>query len=84
MSLINLLISEPSEIDMRVTTRTEFQLLGIDAIIAYLKKIDNQDLNTQLEVYEDLAQDDADEIKETIAKSGKDVSNVRYPNKEKN
>lgn len=76
------MINEPSEIDLRISTRTEFQLLGINGVIAELKKIDNHDLNTQIEVYEDLMQEDNDEMREFIAKSSniKDMSDVTYPN----
>jgi hypothetical protein len=67
---------------MRVALRTEFQLLGINAVITALKKIDNHDLNTQIELYEDLMQEDNDEMKDLIAKTGtvKDMTGVTYPN----
>lgn len=48
LSLINLLINEPSDIDLRVAIRTEFTQLGINEILAELKKIDNTDLGTQV------------------------------------
>lgn len=74
------MINEPSEIDLRISTRTEFQLLGINGVIADLKKVDNHDLNTQIEVYEDLMQEDNDEMREIVAKSSniKDMSDVSY------
>ena len=41
MSLINLLIIEPADIDLRISIRAEFQLLGINEAIEALKKIEN-------------------------------------------
>ena len=81
MSLINLLINQPTEIEMRVALRTEFQLLGINGVIAALKKIGNHDLDTQVDLYEDLMQEDNDEMRDLIAKNSniKDMSGVTYP-----
>ena len=81
MSLINLLINQPTEIELRIALRTEFQLLGIGGIITDLKKIDNHDLNTQIELYEDLMQEDNDEMRDLLTKNNtdlKDMSGVTY------
>lgn len=56
LALINALVNSPEDIDDRVSLRNEFLRLGIDVVLASLKKSfhveDEPDLHTQVDVFE--------------------------------
>jgi len=70
LALINGLVNSSDEIDERVQLRTEFSRLGLDHIIKENKKIPYEeapDLLTQIDVYEDEARNDQEELTEQFS-----------------
>ncbi|KAF2072641.1 hypothetical protein CYY_006043 [Polysphondylium violaceum] len=70
LALINGLVNSSDEIDERVQLRTEFSRLGLDNIIKENKKIPYEecpDLLTQIDVYEDEARNDQEELTEQFS-----------------
>ena len=64
MTFINAIVNSPEDLEFRVSLRYEFMDLGIDDCIPELRELKNDVLNTHLNVFEDEAVADAEEVSE--------------------
>uniref|UniRef100_A0A8C9TFJ2 Diaphanous related formin 1 n=1 Tax=Scleropages formosus TaxID=113540 RepID=A0A8C9TFJ2_SCLFO len=63
MQLINALISQGEELDFRIHIRSELMRLGLREILKEVRTIENEELKVQLNVFDDQAEDDSEELK---------------------
>uniref|UniRef100_A0A8C6NHZ2 Diaphanous related formin 1 n=1 Tax=Nothobranchius furzeri TaxID=105023 RepID=A0A8C6NHZ2_NOTFU len=63
MQLINALISRGEELDFRIHIRSELLKFGLRDMLMELRKIENEELRVQLQVFDELAEDDSEELK---------------------
>ncbi|KAJ3088468.1 hypothetical protein HK102_008680, partial [Quaeritorhiza haematococci] len=66
MAFINAVVNSPEDLDHRVTLRNEFMDLGIADLLPELRKLHNDELNTQLNIFEDEGAADIEAISETL------------------
>ena len=59
---MNALITTPEDLEMRVHLRNEFLLAGFKALQSKLKESQNEEISFQLNVFEDEAADDWQEL----------------------
>ncbi|KAM4732380.1 protein diaphanous homolog 1-like isoform 2-T2 [Anableps anableps] len=63
MQLINALISRAEELDFRIHIRSELLRLGLREQLKEVRDIENEELKVQLNVFDEQAEDDSDELK---------------------
>ncbi|XP_032885737.1 protein diaphanous homolog 1 isoform X3 [Amblyraja radiata] len=66
MQFVNALIIPAEELDFRVHLRSEFMRLGLNQILPKLRKIENEELNVQLNVFDEHAEGDTDDLKNRL------------------
>ncbi|TPX32726.1 hypothetical protein SmJEL517_g04199 [Synchytrium microbalum] len=66
LALINAIVNSPEELDQRVILRNEFMDLGILDKLPALRLIDNSNVRTQLQIFEDEASADNEAIAEAL------------------
>jgi len=80
LTFINAIINSPADIDLRLAVRQEFSRLGVDEVIkklkANLKPETDIDLETQVDVFEEEAQDDYKELHERFKELDVNVDDV--------
>ncbi|XP_071951717.1 protein diaphanous homolog 2-like isoform X2 [Antedon mediterranea] len=62
MQLMNAIISTPEELDFRLHLRNEFMRTGLKEIIQDLRETENEDLQLQMNVFDDHEEEDAEEF----------------------
>uniref|UniRef100_A0AAQ4QTJ7 Diaphanous related formin 1 n=1 Tax=Gasterosteus aculeatus aculeatus TaxID=481459 RepID=A0AAQ4QTJ7_GASAC len=63
MQLINALISRADELDFRIHIRSELLRLGLRDQLTEVRMIENEELRVQLNVFDDQAEDDSEDLK---------------------
>ncbi|KAM7389753.1 hypothetical protein PAMP_023711 [Pampus punctatissimus] len=63
MQLINALISRGEELDFRIHIRSELLRLGLRDCLTEVREIENEELRVQLNVFDDQAEDDYEDLK---------------------
>ncbi|XP_069754167.1 protein diaphanous homolog 1-like [Narcine bancroftii] len=79
MQFVNALIIPADELDFRIHLRSEFMRLGLNQILPELRKIENEELNVQLNVFDEHAEEDSEDLKnrlEDIRIEMEDVSEI--------
>ncbi|XP_078087665.1 protein diaphanous homolog 1 [Mustelus asterias] len=79
MQFVNALIIPADELDFRIHLRSEFMRLGLKKILPELRKIGTEELNVQLTVFDEHAEEDSDDLKgrlEDIRIEMEDVTEV--------
>lgn len=80
LTFINTIVNSPLDIDLRIAIRQEFQRLGIDEVIkklkANLRPETDVDLETQIDVFEEEAQDDYKELHDRFAELDVNIDDV--------
>ncbi|KAI5100671.1 protein diaphanous-like 1-like [Silurus meridionalis] len=66
MQLINALISRGEELDFRIHIRSELMRLGLRELLAEVKNIENEELRVQLQVFEEQAEEDSDDLRSRL------------------
>jgi uncharacterized protein (UPF0305 family) len=62
MQFMNAIITTPEEIDVRVHLRNEFVIAGFNVVLPRLRDIRSDEMTFQLNVYEEEASDDWQEL----------------------
>lgn len=62
LQFVNSLVTAPEELDVRVHLRNEFQIAGFQSIMPELHTADSDELNFQLTIFEEEAEDDWNEL----------------------
>ncbi|XP_059845923.1 protein diaphanous homolog 1-like [Hypanus sabinus] len=79
MQFVNALIIPADELDFRIHLRSEFMRLGLNQILPELRVIENEELNVQLSVFDEHAEEDSDDLKnrlDDIRTEMEDVSEI--------
>jgi len=80
LTFINAIINSPADIDLRIAIRQEFSRLGVDEVIkklkATIKPETDIDLETQVDVFEEEAQDDYKELHERFKELDVNIDDV--------
>ncbi|XP_072446342.1 protein diaphanous homolog 1-like [Chiloscyllium punctatum] len=79
MQFVNALIIPADELDFRIHLRSEFMRLGLSRILPELRKIGTEELNVQLSVFDEHAEEDSEDLKgrlEDIRIEMEDVNEV--------
>ncbi|XP_051869508.1 protein diaphanous homolog 1-like [Pristis pectinata] len=63
MQFVNALIIPADELDFRIHLRSEFMRLGLNQILPELRKIETEELKVQLNVFDEHAEEDSDDLK---------------------
>ncbi|XP_067900199.1 protein diaphanous homolog 1-like [Heterodontus francisci] len=66
MQFVNALIIPADELDFRIHLRSEFMRLGLNRILPELRKIGTEELNVQLNVFDEHAEEDSEELKSRL------------------
>ncbi|XP_041049131.1 protein diaphanous homolog 1-like isoform X2 [Carcharodon carcharias] len=66
MQFVNALIIPADELDFRIHLRSEFMRLGLSRILPELRKIGTEELNVQLSVFDEHAEEDSDDLKNRL------------------
>eukprot|EP00795_Rhopilema_esculentum_P000332 gene332-9991_t len=59
LQLINAVVSTPDDLDFRLHLRNEFMRIGLLEALPQLREFDQDDLNVQLEIFDDQKEEDA-------------------------
>ncbi|KAJ3386405.1 Dishevelled associated activator of morphogenesis 2 [Lobulomyces angularis] len=73
VAFLNAIVNTPEDLDFRVSLRNELMQLGIASAILELKKNDNEELNTQLSIFEEEGVADIDAFYEDLEAEGLDL-----------
>eukprot|EP01119_Soliformovum_irregulare_P012880 TRINITY_DN336_c0_g1_i1.p1 TRINITY_DN336_c0_g1~~TRINITY_DN336_c0_g1_i1.p1 ORF type:complete len:1157 (-),score=445.88 TRINITY_DN336_c0_g1_i1:34-3504(-) len=82
LTFINAMANSPSDIDLRIALRQEFQALGVPDLITSLKTTldpadpNNADLFTQIDVYEEESTEDHEELQDRFKKLNIKIDNM--------
>lgn len=74
MQLINALISRADDIDFRMHLRSEFMRTGLAYAIQELRKVDHEEVKTMLKCFDDLEDDDLDDVAHRIESLNESVN----------
>ncbi|XP_016131923.1 protein diaphanous homolog 1-like [Sinocyclocheilus grahami] len=66
MQLINALISRVEELDFRIHLRSELMRLGLKDLLKEVRSIENEELKVQLQVFEEQADDDSEDLRSRL------------------
>ncbi|KAM4621830.1 protein diaphanous homolog 1 [Polymixia lowei] len=77
MQLINALISRGEELDFRVHIRSELLRLGLRDLLMEVRTIENEELRVQLNVFDEQAEDDSEELKARLEDVRIEMDDVR-------
>ncbi|XP_056132785.1 protein diaphanous homolog 1 [Lampris incognitus] len=77
MQLINALISRGEELDFRIHIRSELLRLGLRDLLTEVRTIENEELRVQLSVFDDLAEEDSEELKARLDDIRIEMDDVR-------
>ncbi|KAF4081158.1 hypothetical protein AMELA_G00158180 [Ameiurus melas] len=66
MQLINALISRGEELDFRIHIRSELMRLGLKELLADVRKIENEELRVQLQVFDEQAEEDSEDLRSRL------------------
>ncbi|XP_038652276.1 protein diaphanous homolog 1-like isoform X2 [Scyliorhinus canicula] len=66
MQFVNALIIPADELDFKIHLRSEFMRLGLQQILPELRKIGAEELNVQLSVFDDHAEEDSEDLKSRL------------------
>ncbi|KAK7140927.1 hypothetical protein R3I93_015161 [Phoxinus phoxinus] len=66
MQLINALISRVEELDFRIHLRSELMRLGLKDSLKEVKMIENEELKVQLQVFEEQADEDSEDLRSRL------------------
>ncbi|KAI8926996.1 formin homology 2 domain-containing protein [Entophlyctis helioformis] len=76
MTFFNAICSTPDEVEVRVALRTELLELGLADKIDDLHRLDNETLNTQLQIFEDSAANDSELLSDVNASSPVSLNDI--------
>ncbi|XP_059918499.1 protein diaphanous homolog 1-like isoform X2 [Gadus macrocephalus] len=77
MQLINALISRGEELDFRVHIRSELLRLGLRDLLMDVRTIENEELRVQLNVFDEHAEEDSEELKARLDDIRIEMDDVR-------
>ncbi|XP_077957325.1 protein diaphanous homolog 1 isoform X2 [Gasterosteus aculeatus] len=77
MQLINALISRADELDFRIHIRSELLRLGLRDQLTEVRMIENEELRVQLNVFDDQAEDDSEDLKARLDDIRIEMDDVR-------
>ncbi|XP_067852142.1 protein diaphanous homolog 1-like [Heptranchias perlo] len=66
MQFINALIIPADELDFRIHLRSEFMRSGLNQVLPELRKIETEELNVQLNVFDEHGEEDSDDLKNRL------------------
>ncbi|XP_021176823.2 protein diaphanous homolog 1 isoform X2 [Fundulus heteroclitus] len=77
MQLINALISRAEELDFRIHIRSELLRLGLREQLKEVRGIENEELKVQLQVFDEQAEDDSEDLKGRLDDIRMEMDDVR-------
>ncbi|XP_007565854.1 protein diaphanous homolog 1 isoform X1 [Poecilia formosa] len=77
MQLINALISRAEELDFRIHIRSELLRLGLRQHLSEIRRIENEELQVQLNVFDEQAEDDSDDLRGRLEDIRIEMDDVR-------
>ncbi|XP_022615849.1 protein diaphanous homolog 1-like [Seriola dumerili] len=77
MQLINALISQGEELDFRIHIRSELLRLGLRDLLTEVRTIENEELRVQLNVFDEQAEDDSEDLKARLDDIRIEMDDVR-------
>ncbi|XP_030000977.1 protein diaphanous homolog 1 isoform X2 [Sphaeramia orbicularis] len=77
MQLINALISRGEELDFRIHLRSELLRLGLRDLLTEVRTIENDELRVQLNVFDEQAEDDSEDLKARLEDIRIEMDDVR-------
>ncbi|XP_034738911.1 protein diaphanous homolog 1-like isoform X3 [Etheostoma cragini] len=77
MQLINALISRCEELDFRIHIRSELLRLGLRDLLTEVRMIENEELRVQLNVFDEQAEDDSEDLKARLDDIRIEMDDVR-------
>ncbi|XP_043982276.1 protein diaphanous homolog 1 isoform X2 [Gambusia affinis] len=77
MQLINALISQAEELDFRIHIRSELLRLGLRGVLSEIRGIENEELHVQLNVFDEQAEDDSDDLRGRLEDIRIEMDDVR-------